>query len=75
MKNGNCMGTTKLFLETKLIIAGHKVITSILCWNTLDITGLIEKFEMPRGTKGTEWGRVWGGVSAPQSIRGSTGAS
>jgi len=47
MNNGNCMKTTKLFLETKLIIAGHKVITSILCWNTLDITGLIEKFEMP----------------------------
>ena len=44
MKNGNCMGTTKLFLETKLIVAGHKVIISIQCRNTLDITGLIEKF-------------------------------
>jgi len=42
------MGTSKLFVETKLIIAGHKVITSIQCWNTLDITGLIGKFEMPQ---------------------------
>jgi len=24
-----------------------------------------------RGAKGTEWGRVWGGVSAPQLTRGS----
>ena len=48
MKNGNCMGTSKLFVETKLIIAGHKVITSIQCWNTLDIKGLIGKFEMPQ---------------------------
>jgi len=28
-----------------------------------------------QGTKGAKWGRVWGGVSAPQPTRGSGGAS